>query len=64
MPRYVAKPKLWWGDDAWDGFGDEPEKPLVDDIREPKFSGLYDANGQPLYRLPETVGFDVRRKPS
>lgn len=32
--------------------------PLVDgDPQEPQWSGLYDAKGQPLYRMPEKVGF-------
>lgn len=59
MVRYVSRrPKGWWGDDNWSDDDNPTREPVVEfDNREPKFTGLYDADGVPIYRLPEKVGF-------
>lgn len=58
--RYVARPRQWWPDGEYDpDQHDAVSAPdlVVDDVREPRFTGLYDASGSPLYRLPEKIGF-------
>lgn len=58
--RYVArrpKPKAWWGEDDWSEYDDKPESLTVDGPADPEFTGLYDKDGTPLYRVPEKIGF-------
>lgn len=62
VSRYVAKPrgaKSWWGEDGWDAFDEPPARASldVDEPLPPQFTGLYDKDGAPLYRLPEKIGF-------
>lgn len=56
MPRYVTR-----ASDGWIDEGRTAREIIVEDI-EPKFSGLYDATGQKLYRADERipVGFAPR----
>jgi hypothetical protein len=35
------------------------EERFVDEAAPPQFSGLLDANGQPLYRLKNPIGFQT-----
>lgn len=62
--RYIPKPasqRAWWGEDDWREYGADTPAPTVEfDERVPKFTGLYDADGTPLYRLPEPIGFKIR----
>lgn len=36
-----------------------PEERYVDDSPRPQPSGLYNADGRPLYKLPNPVGFET-----
>lgn len=59
MPRYVPAPRsLWVADDVYDE-PLRPETPIVDEgVGKP--TGLLDARGHPLMRLPDPVGFGRR----
>ncbi len=48
------KPRGW--SDGW-GSVNRPEERMVDEAPKPQFSGLYNAEGQPLYKHPNPVGF-------
>lgn len=52
MPRYVSRPKAFWEDED---FPMVPE--LSVDLSPPKDTGLLDRSGEPLYRLPDEIGF-------
>jgi hypothetical protein len=47
-----------WADPYGYGTG-RPEDRQVEDLLRPQFSGLYDADGIPLYRRPNPVGFET-----
>jgi hypothetical protein len=53
MPRYAARPR------AWVSATDEPETlptcVVIEADDEPVFIGLYDADGDPLYRFSERI---------
>ena len=62
MKRYLAKPKRPRAIDEYDYENYyEPDishdTPVVDETSGPQFTGLYDSKGNPLYRMPEKVGF-------
>ena len=44
----------------YDGFPVPHETPIVDMSREPIPTGLLNADGVPLYRMPHPIGFDTR----
>jgi hypothetical protein len=51
------KPKSW-NDYSWGG-PHRAEERFVDESPRPIYSGLLDANGKPLYRHPNPVGFET-----
>lgn len=55
------KPKLWVGDQT---YADEPSVSATvlheQDDNGPQFTGLYNADGEPLYREREPIGFRRR----
>lgn len=55
MPRYVAKPRAEADCDWWSR-SDAPPVPTVDD-HQPRDTGLLDANGNTIWRLPNPIGF-------
>lgn len=59
--RYVP---LAWRDERDDGWGERPSCQVVETCPSPVRTGLLDANGVPLYRVPERVplGFDLGPK--
>jgi hypothetical protein len=57
-PAPPTPPRRAWAD-PW-GYGTaRPEDRQVEDQQQAKFSGLYDADGNPLYRRPNPVGFET-----
>jgi hypothetical protein len=62
--RYVYKPRGAYV--AFDEYGDvsSTADTIIEDDKEPVFTGLYDAIGQELYREPVTVrmGFVGKRE--
>lgn len=46
-------------DDLWLGWFDAPSRPTIDVFpeAEPQETGLLDAQGRPLVRLPQRIGF-------
>ena len=62
MTKYVSRPRAAW---FWDG--EEQDGITVDSItvfegdRNPVEIGLLDADGDPIYRLPDTVPFGFCR---
>lgn len=57
MPRYTTKPRNLWveDEDAWDAFT-QTQAPTVDD-HIPVATGLLDVNGDPIFRMPNPMGF-------
>jgi hypothetical protein len=53
MPRYIRKPKarLWWEED-------EPFRPNIQvDLVPPERTGVLDADGVELVKIPDQIGF-------
>lgn len=55
MPRYTAiRPKAW-DDEEWIAPSLMPD--LTVDEAEPEFIGILDADGNPIFRMPNPIGF-------
>lgn len=61
MPRYVSQPKrtAYWDGDVGEVY--EREVTVYDDDL-PQETGLLDADGNPLYRLRDPIGFDLGQR--
>ncbi|WP_379487482.1 hypothetical protein [Novosphingobium soli] len=55
MPRYIVRPRADADCDWWEGERLEPV-PLAD-MPEPMRTGLLDASGNEIWRLPRPIGF-------
>lgn len=61
MIRYAAIPQRAWMNDYYETLSSRPSETVLEDDPTPKATGLLDANGVPLYRLPDRIplGFDL-----
>lgn len=56
--KYVAKPRQTWiEDDEWIDPPVMPSTMTVHEDDDDGFTGLYDAHGNPLYRVKRPMGF-------